>query len=303
MPRTSQRSDGIRIFPPVPEDFDARKATPLTLLRHGLPRRPDPKRMPRLAAIWDEVASQRIRYITPDVKPLAELVPDQARRRQEFGTVTDSAWAGDFLTSNVAENFVCVGASWNIADVGPPPGSSQNFWAVNPWVGIDGADGDTDLCQAGTTIGYEILSNGTVQKYAVPFFEWVPNTASGMGIGNFPIAFGDTIGCVVCIQSPTKAVALFYNHTTQILTSIGFSAPANTTLVGNTAEWIAEITTPESPVFQPITFRDVFALAQGAETELADQTGYTLVNCVKNNTPVATATLIDSHTLEIDYAG
>jgi hypothetical protein len=44
---------GVRVYPPPPVGFDAAKATKKELLRHGIPQRPDPKRQPGLAAVWD----------------------------------------------------------------------------------------------------------------------------------------------------------------------------------------------------------------------------------------------------------
>ena len=49
--RTKQR---LRLFPPVPNGFDAEKATNKDLRRYGLPLRPDPRREPGLTALWDQ---------------------------------------------------------------------------------------------------------------------------------------------------------------------------------------------------------------------------------------------------------
>ena len=74
--RTSEASRGSTWTHPLPPDgFDPRAASPLELRRYGLPPRPDPGVRPELAAVWDDVFSSKLSYITPVFQPVEELVP------------------------------------------------------------------------------------------------------------------------------------------------------------------------------------------------------------------------------------
>ena len=67
--RRPARKSGAKQFPlspPIPKGFDAAKATPKELRRHGLPLRPDPSRDPGLTAIWD----RSVRHIDRDFEHL-----------------------------------------------------------------------------------------------------------------------------------------------------------------------------------------------------------------------------------------
>jgi hypothetical protein len=78
--RTSGTSPGSTWTHPLPPDgFDPRAASPLELLRYGLPPRPDPAVRPELAAVWDEVFSRKLSYITPVFQPVQDLVPGISR--------------------------------------------------------------------------------------------------------------------------------------------------------------------------------------------------------------------------------
>ena len=68
--RASETSRGSTWTHPLPPDgFDPRAASALELRRYGLPPRPDPAVRPELAAVWDEVFSRTLRYITPVFQP------------------------------------------------------------------------------------------------------------------------------------------------------------------------------------------------------------------------------------------
>ena len=78
--RTSGTSPGSTWTHPLPPDgFDPRAASPLELLRYGLPQRPDSAVRPELAAVWDEVFSRKLRYIAPVFQPVQDLVPGISR--------------------------------------------------------------------------------------------------------------------------------------------------------------------------------------------------------------------------------
>jgi Peptidase A4 family len=62
---------GVRLFPPPPKGFDALAATKTSLVRHGLPQRPDPRKQPGLAALWEQHARryQGFEHLKPELVP------------------------------------------------------------------------------------------------------------------------------------------------------------------------------------------------------------------------------------------
>jgi hypothetical protein len=50
--------NGVRVYPPPPEDFDPFAATRTDFVRHGLPLRPDPQTEPGMAALWERQAAR-----------------------------------------------------------------------------------------------------------------------------------------------------------------------------------------------------------------------------------------------------
>ena len=56
-----------RTFDPPPEGFDPHTASDASLLRHGLPRRPDPATRPRLARLWGEALSRRTTFVKAEL--------------------------------------------------------------------------------------------------------------------------------------------------------------------------------------------------------------------------------------------
>jgi hypothetical protein len=62
---------GVRVFPPPPKGFDALAATNRDLARHGLPQRPDPRKQPALATLWEQRARryQGFEHLEPKLLP------------------------------------------------------------------------------------------------------------------------------------------------------------------------------------------------------------------------------------------
>jgi Peptidase A4 family len=74
------------------------------------------------------------------------------------------------------------------------------------------------------------------QIYA--WWEWFP--ADEVAITNLPVSAGDTMYCLICVNSTTTATVYISNQSTGVLTRFSITAPNGTTLVGNSAEWIVE---------------------------------------------------------------
>ncbi|RDJ93702.1 hypothetical protein B4Q13_20145, partial [Lacticaseibacillus rhamnosus] len=104
--------------------------------------------------------------------------------------------------------------------------------------GIDG-DGSGDVLQGGCDSDV-MTSGGNITRELKPWWEWYP--ADSFWISNFPVAQGDTLNVLICVDanSTTSAQIYFYNLTSLMGTSFTATAPQGTSLVGDTAEWIVE---------------------------------------------------------------
>jgi len=121
------------------------------------------------------------------------------------------------------------------------PKQNQWYYCAN-WIGIDG-DGSGDVCQAG--VECEVFQSGTsISRHIYPWWEWYP--APEVQITNLAINPGDLVTMLICTDQAagsTTATVFFTNRTSGASTSFGITAPANTKLVGNSAEWIVEAPT------------------------------------------------------------
>jgi hypothetical protein len=121
-----------------------------------------------------------------------------------------------------------------------PGGSGDGDWWSVAWIGIDGW-GSGDVLQAGT--GHHVSrTNGVVTENYFTWYEWFPN--NWVEISNIPVVPGDAISVMVRYLGITNGIgqglATLTNLTTGISGTVNFSAPAGTTLQGDSAEWIME---------------------------------------------------------------
>jgi hypothetical protein len=65
---------GLRVFPPPPEGFDALAASKTELARHGIPQRPDPRKQPGAAALWEQRMRryQGFEHLEPELLPAVQ---------------------------------------------------------------------------------------------------------------------------------------------------------------------------------------------------------------------------------------
>ena len=63
--------DGLRVFPAPTKGFDLLTASKKELTYHGLPQRPDPRKQPELAGLWEERAHRYrwFEHLKPEVIP------------------------------------------------------------------------------------------------------------------------------------------------------------------------------------------------------------------------------------------
>ena len=293
---------GIGTHPKPPRGFDPRAASPLELRRYGLPPRPDPAVRPDLAARWDQAFSRELRYITPKFTPVPELVPGIRRqpRVQPEVTVTNPTWSGTVVHAPPGQAFGWVTGEWNVPDVNPVAGE-RGSWVSLAWIGIDGM---SDVTQIGTLQSVTSVF-GQAIKLCYAWFEWFPD--SWHAISNFPVAFGDTMSGLVCLQSPTEASYNMINITQGTHTGWrSFTAPGSTTSLENQVEWVLERPFVGGAQAQLPNFGEIyFDSAVGGEgLENVVQAGRdTVVNMTENGITVATTTVETPTLIKIAYTG
>jgi hypothetical protein len=293
----------VRTHPLPSAGFDPRSASPEELRRYGLPQRPDASIRPELAALWDEILSHELTYITPTFQPIEALLPGIKPRgplRQELMTVTNDIWSGCVVHAPSDQTFTWVLGQWNVPDVQPPT-TTPGKWYSFAWIGIDGI---SDVTQIGTIQYVSRAGRGHTSKKCYAVQEWWPNT--WIAIDNFPVSFGDTVIGLICLESTTDAWANFVNVTRGVHISFDFSAPDNIASQENQIEWVMEhpdVTgeSPQLPNFGEIYFDSAMG-GRGLDF-LADAGTDTVINMVENSVTVATTTVETPTLLKIAYTG
>ena len=228
--------DHFRAFELPPAGFNPHTASENLLLRHGFPRRPDPKREPQLSRLWQRAFRLGTKMLQAELahdpimsrrNPLRRPAPEFAPQGWGGAVVLDSS-----LGYSPAEPINTVYGQWTQPYVYPlanPPVGPQT---VGFWVGIDGFN-NGQVLQAGTAV---TVNGSTVTHWA--WTEWYPNSA--VQIVNFPVAPGDTITCLVCAPQSDHGFVSMMNERTQQAVSVGVTPPPGVTSVGASAEWIVE---------------------------------------------------------------
>jgi hypothetical protein len=305
-------STRVRTHPLPSARFDPRSASPTELRRYGLPQRPDASIRPELAALWDEILSHELTYLTPTFEPIEALLPGieapHGPLRDVELTVTNPHWSGCVVHAPAGQTFTWVFGQWNVPDVQPPkPGSGK--WYSFAWIGIDGID---DVTQIGTIQYVSRDGDGNISKQCYAVHEWWSD-APGSGdtswkaINNLPVNFGDTMIGLICMESTTDAWASLTNVTTGHHVSFDFSAPPNTTSQENQIEWVMECPGVKNvPQVLPNFGEIYFDSAMGGRglDFLAEAGTDTVINMVdENNVTVATTTVETPTLLKIAYTG
>jgi peptidase A4-like protein len=304
-------STRVKTHPLPSARFDPRSASPTELRRYGVPQRPDASIRPELAALWDEILSHELTYLTPTFQPVEALLPGVAPHgplRPDLATVTNPHWSGCVVHAPAGQTFTWVFGQWNVPDVQPPT-SGEGKWYSFAWIGIDGI---SDVTQIGTIQYVSRDGDGNISKSCYAVQEWWSD-APGSGdtswktINNLPVNFGDTMIGLICMEDTTDAWASLTNVTTGHHVSFDFSAPPNTTSQENQIEWVMECPGVKDvpqvlPNFGEIYFDSAMG-GRGLEL-LADAGTDTVINMEDDNhVTVATTTVETPTLLKIAYTG
>ena len=294
-----------------PRDFNPLTADNADLQKAGFPPRPsDPHHLARYNRVLGSLQG-KLNYITPTLRHNADTFHGPRRRLAAAGaaagTETSTNWSGGVVYAPSGESFRWLEGDWVIPAVDAP---TENQWYYcASWIGIDG-DGSGDVCQIGIeTAAYR--SGNTVVTSIYPWWEWYPEAE--VAITNFPVAPGDMVTALLCTQGAgsTSATAYFTNRTNGATTSLTFTAPTGTSLVGNSAEWIVEAPTVGGAQSAVADYGEVFFSVCEAVAYNANATQSTVVgggtgdniNLEVGGNVVSEGILITPTIIQCEYVG
>jgi hypothetical protein len=270
--RHPERLGRYRSYDPPPAGFDPHTMPDAVLLRHGLPRRPDPEREPDLARIWKRLFARPLTYLKAELEVDA-VMSNRNPVLPDDPDPSKSIWAGAINAQGAP--FKWVFAEWVIPEVT----GDKHFWesnsAVGFWVGMDGAPGvnsgnQQQVLQAGIAVVLSTSWRWGWPHSVIGYWAWTqwwvpdsnPNQKDAATILNFPVEPGQTVSFLVCAPQTGDVASVFVaNASTGYGTSVRIDPPGGITSQGTSAEWIVEMVNG-SPVllqFNPVTFNDCWS--------------------------------------------
>jgi hypothetical protein len=219
------------------------------------------------------------------------------------GTETSTNWSGGVVYAPRGDSFKWIEGDWVVPNVDAP---TENQWYYcASWIGLDG-DGSGDVFQAG--IECEVYRSGSsITRNIYPWWEWFPSPE--VQITNLAVSPGDLVTMLLCSQTgpgATTGGVYFSNRTTGASTSATLTAPAGTTLVGNSAEWVVEAPTVGGVQSSVADYGEVFF----SECEAFTTNGVTInggtgndINMTAAGNVVSDGVLITPTVIQCRYTG
>ena len=230
----------VATFRPPSKDFNPFTASPAELAVSGFPAMPeDPQHRARYEKVYEQMKN-KLNFIEPTFRVNTDKMHGPRQRATKAGTETSSNWSGAVVYAPQGQSFRWVEGDWVVPDVDAP--TTGKWYYSASWIGIDG-DGSNDVFQAG--IECEVFRSGnSITRHIYPWWEWYPTPE--VQITNFTVNPGDMVTMILCSTQgagSTTGTVFITNRTTGDSTSVSLTAPGNTKLVGNSAEWIVEAPT------------------------------------------------------------
>jgi len=280
--------------------FDPTDADNEALEANGFPPRHDD---PVLRKQQDEAFYKKYRefkYIVPSFKVNPHKYPGP--RIIDEATGTSKNWSGAEVFPASGQSIAIITGTWTVPTVSAGIGNATTYYCSS-WVGIDGDDGSSDVCQAGVDTNYD-TDTDTQTTHA--WVEWDP--LASVQIPNFPVKAGDIVSVTITTTGAgaTSANVYFVNWTALIHTSIPITAPNGTTLAGNCAECIVERPTIDGALSLLANYGSVeFTACVSTQT---NGTAVTLSDAIalpmsEDGQTVSTCTILNPASAECTYVG
>ena len=262
---SSSELKGVRTFPPAPKDFDALTASRTDLARHGLPQRPDPRRQPGLAALWDQRARRfgSLEHLAPELR--AAETPTASGQARLFPLEA----CGYELTS-ITNPFIMLSGSWTVPNLNhSPTGAAPNDFRT--FFGLGFLDVHVEMT-------VDVAQNVTA----------LMRIHDGTQVG-LPVVPGDTINALLCLQNDAAGTASYFltNTTTSQDTNVTIETGFPPAVTVNAGISRGRSGGPPGPLarFGVVYFDEIVAwtigdgtrsLTDGDATAMVDSNGSTL---------------------------
>jgi hypothetical protein len=212
-------SNPIRLHPPVPTGFDPFTASPHDLLRHGVPRRPDPAKEPALSALWQAKAAQY-----RDFEHLAPQVLQPVDPAAVPGLGPDPVDSAGYTLTSDSGAFTTLFATWTVPDLQFDP-DPFGINSLRTFLGLGFLDVHVQL------------SVNSAQAVTCAL------SAEGVGVIALAVRPGDTLSASLCLETNAAGTAAYFfaNETTAQTTSVSVDThfpPAVTADAGVTRDGV-----------------------------------------------------------------
>ena len=248
---------GIRPLAAPPASFDAVNATAAARAAYAIPPAPSRTLAPAAYAAWERVMSLPHHVVGKLITTKLFNGPNRARSVPGRGIQSDSKhgvaaavysdnWSGTSIVDpTLPFQFEAIQTSFIVPTAAPAPGicagPGNPVSLASLWAGFDG-NGSSDVLQAGV-LAYAACQ-GNSNNYSVgyaPWIEWYPNTLTEVSAP--VVSPGDQVQIHLWNVTSIAAVAYIVDVTTGVSATYALTAPAGTTLKGNSIEWITEAPT------------------------------------------------------------
>ena len=270
--KAAPKISGLKEFPPAPQGFDALKATKRTLARHGLPERPDPRKEPGLAALWERHARRYggFEHIAPKL-----VAGDQPTHPGDAALALFPLENAGFELFSSAPITVFAG-TWTVPNL--------NF-VSNPF--------GTIRFRTFFSLGFlDVHVEMTVNASQTVTSAIRIHTGASLALAVKP---GDAISAILCLQTNTAGTANYYlaNETTgrTVNFELNTGFPPAVTVAAGIGRSLAN--GPSSPLarFGVVYFDELQAfstggaryLPNGSPTTMTDSAGSTLARPLRLN--------------------
>jgi hypothetical protein len=265
---------GVRIFPPAPRGFDAFAATKRDLARYGIPQRPDPRKQPELAALWEQRARRYkgFEHLEPELVPAAELTEPAAA-----GIRLDPRETCGYELTSLTGGFLKLVGTWTVPDLryNPATGAPNHFRTffglgvldVHVEMTIDAAQNLTTLIRIHDGTQVALLVNP-----------------------------GDTISAVLCLDTNPAGTARYFlaNETTSQTVNLQIDTGFPTAFKVNAGISRGQVNGPPGPLarFDEVHFDEILVFTtsgtrsltdDGVPTTMVDSSGAALAKPLKLN--------------------
>lgn len=262
---------GVTTIEAPSAEFNPLNASDEELAYYGFPPRPDQNAQPKAYATWAKAMSRSVTRVEPKLEQTNLFHgPAQLKKnanpaateshpllsQQPSNTYYSSNWSG-YVDLSGATSYGNSSFYYTVNDMVVPiaqqSGCSGGWAYGSAWNGIDGFN-NSDVLQAGVEFD-AYCSASTRSTYYSAWYEWYPN--GEVRISSLPIVPGDEVFVEVWHTSATQGYTYLVNENSGTVVNIGFTAPAGTKLLGNSAEWIVEAPTVNGSLATIVDYTDV----------------------------------------------